>query len=143
MLSLEISSSAKQAPVGTVKFVAKFEGKKTVILYVDPYQYNVRMNAILAAGEEAFAKKKPFTINFGPLYTCKVSGKALYSHKNFTDYLVRNQDTFRLIRFHMLIARDIKMTKVISLPEPCVKAYRLCDASLKRGQPQEPRRRLG
>lgn len=125
MISLEISNSTKQAPSGTVKFVAKFEGKKTVILYVDPYQYNVRMNAILAAGEEAFTKKKPFTINFGPLYTCKVSAKALNSYASLADYLVHNQDTFRLIRFHMLIAQDIKMTTVINLPEPCVKAYRL------------------
>ena len=131
MISLEISNSTKQAPSGAVKFVAKFEGKKTVILHVDPYQYNVRMNAILAAGEEAFTKKKPFTIKFTPqLYTCRISAKALNTHQNFADYLVRHQDTFRLIRFHMLIARDIKITNLHILPtEPCVKSYRCLDTS--------------
>jgi hypothetical protein len=126
MISLEISNTKTQLPSGAIRFVAKFEGKKTVILGVDPYQYNVRMNAILAAGEEAFAKKKPFTIKFTPrLHTCRISATALYAYKNFADYLVRNQDTFRLIRFHMLIARDIKITKVMDFPEPCVKSYRL------------------
>jgi hypothetical protein len=126
MLSLEIS---KQAPPGTVRFVAKFAGKKTVILHVDPYQYNVRMNAILAAGEEAFTKKKPFTIKFTPqMYTCRISAKALYTHTDFVDFLVGHEDTFRLIRFHMLIARDIKIKNVdilINLQEPCVRSYRL------------------
>ena len=127
MISLEISNSTKQAPRGAVKFVAKFEGKKTVILHVDPYQYNVRMNAILAAGEEAFSRKKPFTIKFTPqLYTCRISGKALYGYTNFAEYLVRNQDTFRLIRFHMLIAQDIKISNSSTgFMAPCVRSYRL------------------
>lgn len=128
MISLEISNSKRQDPSGAVRFVAKFAGKKTVVLSVDPYQYNVRMNAILAAGEEAFTKKKPFTIKFTPqLYTCRISATALYTHKNFADYLVRHQDTFRLIRFYMLIAQDIKIKAhiLVNLQEPCVRSYRL------------------
>ena len=110
---------------GAVKFVAKFNGCKRVVLHVDPYQYNVRMNKLLQAGEEAYATRRPFTLIFSPLYTCYISMKILNQYETFTEFLVHNQETYRMLRFSTLIVdvMVIKNRKIDMRDAPCITKY--------------------
>jgi hypothetical protein len=94
---------------GAVRFMAKFTGGKKVILHVDPYQYNVRMNRLLEEGEKAYAANRPFKLVFPPLYTCNISKKILNQYKSFSAFLVHHQEVYRMMRFHTLVTDVFKV----------------------------------
>jgi hypothetical protein len=110
---------------GAVRFVAKFTGGKKVILHVDPYQYNVRMNRLLEEGEKAYAAKRPFKVVFPPLYTCNISKKILNQYKSFSDFLVHRQEVYRMMRFHTLVVDVIRLQgRHIDMRDaPCVTKF--------------------